>query len=82
LSFEKGAIEYVPASLLKAEQEKRKRLEVDLVDLRHQSRTWERLAREWNADYDNLKNRYEPMIATTTAALKEATEGGGERELP
>lgn len=35
---------------------------------------WEALANEWMADYDKLKNKYEPMIAVTSAALSPVAE--------
>lgn len=37
-----------------------------------ESKEWEKLANDWREDYDKLKNKYEPMYATTGDADIEA----------
>lgn len=46
-------------------------LEADLKDARWQTTEWRKAAEGWMADYDKLKNKYEPMqVVTSEAAQK------------
>lgn len=54
-------------------------LQAENERLKDQATEWERLANSWREDYDELKNKYEPMIAVTSEALKTQGEAQPER---
>lgn len=49
--------------------------DADIARMQEECDEWERVARSWNADYDKLKEKYEPMIAVISSPADKAGMG-------